>query len=116
VHSNLTPCQGTVTSVAHFSGKFMVASRPGGTLENEQTAVRIETDSGQRVLCVQGAGCVARRIVTWLKPGERVARGEGYGLIRFGSRMDVYLPVATEIKVKVGDCIRGGESVIGVFS
>ena len=116
VHINRTPCEGTVTSVAHFPGRFLVASRPGATLENEQTAVLIETDKGQRVLCVQVAGYVARRIVTWLKPRERVARGERYGLIRFGSRMDVYLPVGTEIKVRVRDRVRGGESVIGVLT
>ena len=116
VHINRTPCEGTVTSVAHYAGKFLVASRPGATLENEQTAVLIETDKGQRVLCVQVAGYVARRIVTWLKPGERVARGERYGLIRFGSRMDVYLPVSTEVKVAAGARVHGGESVIGILS
>jgi phosphatidylserine decarboxylase len=102
--------------VTHFPGRFQVASRPGATLENEQTAVLIETDKRQRVLCVQVAGYVARRIVTWLKPGERVARGERYGLIRFGSRMDVYLPTSTEIKVAGGDQVRGGTSVIAVLS
>src|SRR5256885_836796 len=110
VHINRTPCEGTVTSVAHFSGKFMVASRPGATLENEQTAVLIETDKGQRVLCVQVAGYVARRIVTWLKPGERVARGERYGLIRFGSRVGVYLPGSTEGEVGGGGWGHGGGS------
>ena len=115
VHINRIPCEGTVTAMAHFPGKFLVASSAGATLENEQTAVLIETDKGYRVLCVQVAGYVARRIVTWLIPGERVARGERYGLIRFGSRMDVYLPVNTEIKVRVGDQVRGGESVIGVL-
>jgi len=116
VHINRTPCEGTVTAVTHFPGRFQVASRPGATLENEQTAVLIETDKRQRVLCVQVAGYVARRIVTWLKPGERVARGERYGLIRFGSRMDVYLPTSTEIKVAGGDHVRGGTSVMAVLS
>jgi len=115
VHINRTPCEGTVVAVVHSAGKFLVASRPGATLENEQTAVLIETDKGYRVLCVQVAGYVARRIVTWLSPGERVTRGERYGLIRFGSRMDVYMPCSTEVKVAVGDRVRGGESVIGVF-
>jgi phosphatidylserine decarboxylase len=116
VHINRTPCEGTVTAVTHLPGRFHVASRPGATLENEQTAVLIETDKRQRVLCVQVAGYVARRIVTWLKPGERVARGERYGLIRFGSRMDVYLPTFTEVKVAQGDHVRGGTSVIAVLS
>ena len=116
VHINRTPCEGTVTAVTHVRGRFHVASRPGATLENEQTAVLIETDKRQRVLCVQVAGYVARRIVTCLTPGERVARGERYGLIRFGSRMDVYLPPDTEVKVAAGDQVRGGTSVIGVLS
>ncbi len=75
----------------------------------------IETDEGHRVLCVQVAGYVARRIVTWLRLGERVARGERYGLIRFGSRMDLYLPRLAEVKVEVGGRVRGGETVIGVL-
>jgi phosphatidylserine decarboxylase len=116
VHINRIPCEGTVTAVTHFPGRFQVASRPGATLENEQTAVLIETDTGNRVLCVQVAGYVARRIVTWLEPGERVTRGERYGLIRFGSRMDVYLPTSTQMKVASGDQVRGGTSVIGVLS
>ena len=115
VHINRIPCAGTVTAVAHSPGKFLVASLPGATLENEQTAVLIETDEGHRVLCVQVAGYVARRIVTWLVPGERVARGERYGLIRFGSRMDVYLPRLAEVKVEAGGRVRGGETVIGVL-
>jgi phosphatidylserine decarboxylase len=115
VHINRIPCAGTVTAVAHSAGKFLVASRPAATLENEQTAVLIETDEGHRVLCVQVAGYVARRIVTWLLPGERVTRGERYGLIRFGSRMDLYLPRLTEVKVETGSQVRGGETVIGVL-
>jgi len=116
VHINRTPCEGTVRTIAHFPGKFLVASRAGATLQNEQTAVLIETDKGHKVLCVQVAGYVARRIVTWLHPGERVARGERYGLIRFGSRMDLYVPIGTTVKVAAGDSVRGGESVIGVLT
>ena len=116
VHINRTPCEGTIRAVAHFPGKFVMANRAGATLQNEQTAVLIETDKGQRVLCTQVAGYLARRIVTWLTPGERVERGERYGLIRFGSRMDVYLPLSTQIRVSVGDRVRGGETVIGVLA
>ncbi|HLG43686.1 MAG TPA: phosphatidylserine decarboxylase family protein [Nitrospirales bacterium] len=116
VHINRTPCAGRVAAIGHVPGKFLVASRQGATLENEQTAVLIETESGARVLCVQVAGYVARRIVCWLTEGERVARGERYGLIRFGSRMDLYLPLGTDMRVSVGDRVKGGESVIGVFA
>jgi phosphatidylserine decarboxylase len=116
VHINRTPCEGKVTVVEHVPGKFLVASRAGATLENERTAVLIETEAGRQVLCVQVAGYVARRIVCWLAEGETVARGERYGLIRFGSRMDLYLPVGTKMSVTAGDHVRGGESVIGVFA
>src|SRR6266545_7011650 len=75
VHINRTPCAGKVVAVGHFPGKFMVASRAGATLENEQTAVLIETEGGHRVLCVQVAGYVARRIICWLTEGEWVGRG-----------------------------------------
>ncbi len=114
VHINRTPCEGVVKAVGYFPGKFMVASKPGATLENEQTAVLIESDAGYRILCVQVAGYVARRIVCWLKEGERVTRGERYGLIRFGSRMDLYLPKGTEVRAKVGDRVVGGETVLGM--
>lgn len=115
VHINRTPCEGRVRAVAYCPGRFLVASRPEATLQNEQTAVLFETDAGYRILCVQVAGYVARRIVCWLSEGERVGRGERYGLIRFGSRMDLYMPVGTLVRVKAGDRVTGGESVIGVL-
>ena len=116
VHINRTPCAGKVTAIGHSPGKFLVASRPEAALQNERTAVLLETEDGRRVLCVQVAGYVARRIVCWLSEGEKVARGERYGLIRFGSRMDLYLPPGTTMKVAEGDKVRGGESVIGVLA
>ncbi len=115
VHINRTPCEGRVEAIGYSPGKFLVASRPESTLQNEQTAVLFETDTGCRILCVQVAGYVARRIVCWLSEGERVERGERYGLIRFGSRMDLYMPVGTLVRVKAGDRVMGGESVIGVL-
>ena len=75
----------------------------------------LETDAGCRILCVQVAGYVARRIVCWLSEGDRVERGERYGLIRFGSRMDLYVPVGTQVRVKAGDRVTGGETIIGVL-
>ncbi|HEV8244096.1 MAG TPA: phosphatidylserine decarboxylase family protein [Nitrospirales bacterium] len=116
VHINRTPCAGLVQTVAYTPGKFRMANRPEATLENEQTAVLFETEAGRRILCVQVAGYVARRIVCWLSEGEQVARGERYGLIRFGSRMDLYVPIGTALRVKTGDRVVGGESVIGVLS
>src|SRR5712692_1545284 len=115
VHINRTPCAGLVKAVAYSPGKFLVASQPDATLANEQVAALFATDAGHRVLCVQVAGYVARRIVCWLTEGERVARGERYGLIRFGSRMDLYLPKETKMRIKTGDKVTGGESIIGVL-
>ena len=116
VHINRTPCAGKVVAIGYSPGKFLVASRPEATLQNERTAVLLETEDGRLILCVQVAGYVARRIVCWLSEGEKVTRGERYGLIRFGSRMDLYVPVGTSVKVVEGDDVRGGESVIGVLA
>lgn len=113
VHVNRIPCQGTVEQVAYQPGRFLIASRPEATLQNEQNALLIRAVQGVRVLCVQIAGLIARRIVCWVTPGETVACGERFGLIRFGSRMDVYLPVDTKLTVKVGDHVRGGETLLG---
>lgn len=115
VHINRTPCEGRVEAIGYSPGKFLVASRPEATLQNEQTAVLFATGAGYRILCVQVAGYVARRIVCWLSEGERVERGDRYGLIRFGSRIDLYMPVGTLVRVKAGDRVTGGESVIGVL-
>jgi len=113
VHVNRIPCQGTVEQVAYQPGRFLVASRPEATLQNEQNALLIRAVQGTKVLCVQIAGLIARRIVCWVTPGETVACGERFGLIRFGSRMDVFLPVGTKLKVKVGEHVKGGETLLG---
>ena len=113
VHVNRIPCQGTVEQVVYQPGRFFVASRPEATLQNEQNALLIRAAQGARVLCVQIAGLIARRIVCWVAPGEAVACGERFGLIRFGSRMDVYLPVGTKLNVTVGDHVKGGETLLG---
>lgn len=113
VHVNRIPCKGTVEQVAYQPGKFLVASRPEATLQNEQNALLIRAAQGTKVLCVQIAGLIARRIVCWVQPGETVACGERFGLIRFGSRMDVFLPVGTKLRVKVGDHVKGGETILG---
>ena len=113
VHVNRIPCRGTVEQVAYQPGRFLVASRPEATLQNEQNALLIRAAQGARVLCVQIAGLIARRIVCWVGPGEAVTCGERFGLIRFGSRMDVFLPVDTKLTVKVGDHVKGGETLLG---
>jgi phosphatidylserine decarboxylase len=113
VHINRIPCDGVVEDIQYQPGLFLVASKPHATLKNEQNAVMIKTVEGAKVLCVQVAGLIARRIVCWLSPKEPAVRGERYGLIRFGSRMDTYLPVGTAIKIAIGDRVTGGETVLG---
>jgi len=113
VHINRIPCEGFVEDVQYQPGLFLVASRPEATLRNEQNALMIRTAQGAKVLCVQVAGLIARRIVCWISPGDRAVRGERFGLIRFGSRMDTFLPVGTTVKVAVGDRVKGGETILG---
>ena len=113
VHINRLPCDGVIENVQYQPGLFLVASKPHATLQNEQNAVMIKTAEGAKVLCVQVAGLIARRIVWWVNPKDRAVRGERYGLIRFGSRMDTYVPAATLIKIAVGDRVKGGETILG---
>lgn len=113
VHINRIPCEGVVQDVQYQPGLFLVASRPDATLKNEQNALMLQTPKGVKILCVQVAGLIARRIVCWVSASDRVQRGERYGLIRFGSRMDTFLPLGTVIKVAVGDRVKGGETILG---
>ena len=84
-------------------------------MHNEQNALMIETSSKKKVLCVQVAGLLARRIVCWVQPGELAVAGERFGLIRFGSRMDTFFPADSRVRVKMGDRVKGGESIIAEF-
>jgi phosphatidylserine decarboxylase len=111
VHVNRAPVAGTVTEMRHRPGEYIAASRPEAGSRNEQQAVVLEQD-GQRLLVVQIAGLLARRIVPFVKPGQVLARGERFGLICFGSRVDLYLPPAAEVLVKVGDRVKAGSSVV----
>ena len=113
VHINRMPCDGVVEGVQYQPGLFLVASKPEATLRNEQNAVMIKTHEGMKVLCVQVAGLIARRIVCWISPQDRAIRGERYGLIRFGSRMDTFLPMGTKLRVAVGERVKGGETILG---
>ena len=115
VHINRIPCEGIIEDVQYQPGLFLVASEPHATVKNEQNAVMIKTVEGAKVLCVQVAGLIARRIVWWVHPKDPAVRGERYGLIRFGSRMDTYVPVGTAIKIAVGDRVKGGETILGVL-
>ncbi len=114
VHVNRIPIDGTVLDVRHQDGRFHAAFLDKASELNEQNAVLLEDRYGDRVLFVQIAGQLARRIVCRLHPGDRVRRGERYGMIMFGSRLDLYLPPAVDIRVKIGDHVAAGSSVIAV--
>jgi len=111
VHVNRTPVAGEVVEVSRRPGKFLAAWKSEASSDNAQASVTVRTPRGD-VRFVQITGLIARRIVCHLAPGVRVRRGDRYGLIRFGSRVDLYLPAAAEPSVRVGDRVRGGASVI----
>ena len=111
VHVNRYPVSGTVKYLHYNPGKFLNAAAEKSSLENEQMSVGIETPRG-RVLVRQIAGLIARRIVTYSRQGEHVDQGQRMGLIRFGSRVDVFLPVNATVRVKIGDLTVAGTSVL----
>lgn len=115
VHINRIPYSGKVLSVSYKPGRFISANRDKASLENEQNAVIIGTKEGKRILFIQIAGLIARRIVCRLNAGNNVERGERFGLIRFGSRVDIFLPPDVELKIRKGSKVKGGETVIGVM-
>ena len=115
VHVNRAPVTGRVASVRYRKGTFHVASVDKASLMNEQVGVAVVTPEGRTVTYVQIAGMLARRIVCDLKEGDAVRQGQRVGMIRFGSRVDLYLPAEVRLSVVPGDRVRAGESVIGVF-
>lgn len=114
VHVNRVPLEGTVEQVKYNPGKFLVASVDKASTDNEQTAVVIASGK-ERIVVKQIAGLIARRIVCYARPGDAVRTGERYGLIRFGSRVDLFLPRTAEIRVKVGDRVKGARDIVGVL-
>ena len=115
VHVNRSPIAGLIRQVEYKPGRFLNAMNPASAAENEQNIVTVEGD-GQIVIFKQIAGLIARRIVFTKHIGERVQRGERIGLIKFGSRVDVLLPIGAELKIKTGDRVRGGASVLAVLA
>lgn len=116
VHLNRSPVSGKVLQKKYFPGEFFVAHAEKASLRNEQNVVLIETEDHYYLVMVQIAGIVARRIVCYPKPGDLLKRGEIFGLIRFGSRVDLYLPLDVRPAVKVGQKVKAGESIIGYRS
>jgi phosphatidylserine decarboxylase len=112
VHVNRVPVGGVVTLSEHREGQFMNAMKPESAIHNEQTLITIDA-GGYTVSFKQIAGLLARRIVNNLKVGDRVERGQRMGLIKFGSRVDVLMPAETTPRVKVGDRVKGGSSILG---
>ena len=112
VHANWYPVDGVVKHVDHHNGKFMKAWLPKASTENERSMVVIETPEGHTVMARQIAGAIARRIVTYAEVGEDCYIDEHMGFIKFGSRVDVYLPLGTEVCVKMGQATVGNETVI----
>jgi phosphatidylserine decarboxylase len=114
-HVNRAPIAGKVTAVVYRPGKFFNASLDKASEENERNALAIEMADGRKIAVVQIAGLVARRILCWTKPGDRLSTGERFGLIRFGSRLDVYLPEGVEPQVALGQTTVAGETVIALI-
>jgi phosphatidylserine decarboxylase len=112
VHMNRMPVAGRIEGVQYCPGKFMMAFRPKASSDNERNAIWVK---GERADCVvvQIAGLIARRIVSYLQSGDVVERGMRCGLIRFGSRVDVYVPLEATLNIQRGDCVRGGSSILG---
>jgi phosphatidylserine decarboxylase len=111
VHVNRSPAAGTITKMEYRPGKFFAAMRERASVENEQNVFTLSTDAGEMVF-KQIAGLIARRVVSWKTAGEKVSRGERIGLVRFGSRVDVWVPKEAEILVKLGENVKGGSSVL----
>ncbi len=113
VHVNRIPFSGKVTAIRHYPGKFFSADKDKASLQNERTAVILTTSDRRTIGMVQVAGFIARRIITWVNPDDAVAAGQRFGMICFGSRVDLYLPEDAEISARVGDRASAGFSVIG---
>lgn len=115
VHSNRAPVDGEIMNVQYFPGKFVNADLDKASTENERNALTITASNGQTVTCVQVAGLIARRILCYVKTGDGLHRGQRYGFIRFGSRVDVYLPLSAKPKVAVGDKVSATETILAEF-
>lgn len=112
VHSNRTPVAGEVKERWYSAGSFLNAALDKAALENERNALWIKAANDQDIVVVQVAGLLARRILCYVRPGDRVERGERYGFIRFGSRVDVFLPLSAKVAVGLGDKAQGGSQVL----
>jgi len=113
VHVNRAPLDGDIEAVHYNPGEYFAAYSDKASLENEQNAIVLRAADGRRILFIQIAGFLARRIVCRVRPGDRVRRGERVGMIKLGSRVDVWIPGAVRLRVAAGDRVRAGETVLG---
>src|ERR1700744_231463 len=112
VHINRNPISGVVKYFKYHPGKYLVAWHPKSSTENERTTVVTENSAGTQVLFRQIAGALARRIVWYVKEGDTVTQGDQFGFIKFGSRVDIFLPLGTTVKVAIGEVVKGGKTVL----
>lgn len=115
VHSNLVPIAGEIKDRWYFPGKFVNAALDKASSDNERNALWVQTNDGKDVVFVQVAGLIARRILCYVEPGDEVEAGDRYGFIRFGSRVDLYLPKDAEIKVKLGQWVDSGNDIVAAL-
>ncbi|MFZ4263514.1 phosphatidylserine decarboxylase family protein [Sphingobacterium sp. HJSM2_6] len=116
VHVNRNPVSGLVSFFKYHPGKFLVAWHPKSSTDNERTTVVVKKNNGTEILFRQIAGALARRIVWYVKEGDQVEQGQEFGFIKFGSRVDLFLPLDAKVHVKIGDTVTGGKSIIAKLS
>jgi phosphatidylserine decarboxylase len=112
VHVNRMPVGGIISFYRYHAGKYLVAWHPKSSTENERTTVVVKTKTGAEILFRQIAGALARRIKCYVKEGQALEQGEEFGFIKFGSRVDIFLPLDTKVTCKIGDVTKGGRTVI----
>ncbi|WP_126446784.1 phosphatidylserine decarboxylase [Sulfuricystis multivorans] len=115
VHSNRSPIDGEVVNRWYHPGKFLNADLDKASTENERNALHLRSLDGQDITCVQVAGLIARRILCYVEPGDKLVRGQRYGFIRFGSRVDLYLPKGVQVKVVVGEKVRATTTILALL-
>lgn len=113
VHVNRIPARGRITRILYRPGAFFAANLDKASEKNEQNAVTLDTREGEQIVFVQIAGLIARRIACWVREGDEVQAGQRFGLIRFGSRVDVYLPEGSRVAVQPGHKVKAGETILG---
>lgn len=116
VHVNRIPIQGTIKNISYHPGKFLSADLDKASEQNENNRITLETADSKEILIIQIAGLVARRIACWIERGDPVETGQRFGLIRFGSRLEVFLPTDSKIAIQVGQKVKAGETVMGYLT